>query len=212
MNPIRSSLLDTVPWLQHGFGTRHNDAWTPPGQTARLHQVHAAGIVEVATPGHHGDGDALIATTPGLWLEIRSADCVPLLVADSRQKLVAAVHAGWRGTAAHIAAATIEKMVRSYGSKREELVAAVGPCIGSCCFEVGEEVAAQFPAFTDRTGERPHVNLAAANAAQLQDNGIALARIDNLHRCTVCEHEVFHSFRRDRALGRMVSAIAIHGS
>ncbi len=209
MSPIRSSLLDKVPWLQHGFGTRYNGAWTAPDRTARLHQVHAATIVTVTVPGHHGDGDALLATSPELWLEIRTADCVPVLIADSRQKLVAAVHAGWRGTAARITAATVAEMVRTHGSRPEDLLAAVGPCIATCCFEVGEEVASHFPAHTVRSGERPHVDLAAANVEQLKKSGVPLEQIDSLCRCTMCEVDVFHSFRRDKALGRMVSAIAI---
>lgn len=209
MSPVRSSLLDAEPWLRHGFGTRHDGAWTTPDRTARLHQVHAATIVTVTEPGHHGDGDALIAATPDLWLEIRTADCVPVLLADTRQKVVAAVHAGWRGTAAGITAATVEKLLRAYGSRPEDLVAAVGPCIAACCFEVGEEVASHFPAHTDRTAERPNVDLAAANVEQLTRTGVPIRNIDNLGRCTMCETDTFHSFRRDRAMGRMVSAIAI---
>jgi YfiH family protein len=209
MNPVRSSLLDAVPWLRHGFGTRHNGAWTVPDRTARLHQVHAAAIVTVTEPGHHGDGDALIASSPNLWLEIRTADCVPVLIADTRQKVVAAVHAGWRGTAAGITGAAVGELLRGYGSRPEDLVAAVGPCIAVCCFEVGEEVASHFPAHTDRTAERPHVNLAAVNVEQLIETGVPIRNIDNLGRCTMCETDMFHSFRRDRAMGRMVSAIAI---
>ena len=209
MNPVRSSLLASVPWLRHGFGTRHDGSWTPPDRTARLHQVHAATIVTVTEPGHHGDGDALIASSPGLWLEIRTADCVPVLIADTRQKVVAAVHAGWRGTAAGITEATVEELLRAFGSQPEDLVAAVGPCIGACCFEVGEEVASHFPSHTDRTAERPHVDLAAANVGQLLRSGVPLRNVDNLGRCTMCEAAVFHSFRRDRAIGRMVSALAI---
>jgi copper oxidase (laccase) domain-containing protein len=88
-------------------------------------------------------------------------------------------------------------------------VAAVGPCIAACCFEVGEEVASHFPAHTDRNAERPRVNLAAANVEQLIRTGVPIRNIDNLGRCTMCETDTFHSFRRDRAMGRMVSAIAI---
>ena len=209
MNPIRSAVLDSLPWLRHGFGTRHNGAWTPDDRTARLHQVHGAAVIAVGEPGHHGDGDALIATAPDLWLEIRTADCVPVLIADSRQRLIAAVHAGWRGTAAAIAVATVRRMVQSYGSRPDDLLAVVGPSIGACCFEVGDEVAEHFPAYATRIGVRPHVDLPAANADQLRDAGIPFGRIDRLARCTMCEESVFHSFRRDRALGRMVSAIAI---
>ena len=209
MSPVRSPLLDAVPWLRHGFGTRHNGAWTAADRTARLHQVHAATIVPVTGPGHHGDGDALIAATPDLWLEIRTADCVPVLIADSRQKVVAAIHGGWRGTAARITEATVGMMIRAYGSRPEELVAAVGPCIGACCFEVGEEVASHFPTHCHRGGKRPHVDLAAANVEQLTQCGIAPEQIDNMGRCTMCETDAFHSFRRDRTIGRMISAIAI---
>lgn len=209
MTPIRSSLLDSLPWLRHGFGTRHNGAWTPDNRTARLHQVHGAGVVAVHEPGNHGDGDALIATTPDLWLEIRTADCVPVLIADSRLRLIVAVHAGWRGTAAAICSAAVSEMSQTYGSRPEDLLAAIGPSIASCCFEVGEEVAEHFPDHTTREGTRPHVDLVAANRDQLIGAGIPHRQVDVLARCTMCEEVVFHSFRRDRALGRMVSAIAI---
>lgn len=209
MNTIRGTLLGQFAWLDHGFGTRHDGAWTPDACTARLRQVHADGVVAVSGPGHFGDGDALITATPGLWLEIRTADCVPLLFADANRRVVAAVHAGWRGTAATIAARTVETLLRDWGSRAEDLRVSIGPSIGACCFEVGPEVAEQFPGHITHTVPRPHVDLVEANRSQLLEAGIAASAIEALRLCTVCDEERFHSFRRDRGDGRMVSSISI---
>jgi len=209
VTPLRSARLDEIAWLSHGFGIRDSGAWTPFEQTARLRQVHAAGVVNISTPGDHGDGDAAITATPGVWLEIRTADCVPLLLADPGQRIVAAVHAGWRGTAAGISRITVEALINEWGSKSKDLQVAIGPCIAACCFEVGDEVAAQFPAHVDNSTPRPHVNLVNANRHQLVNAGIPAANIESLDLCTVCDPARFHSFRRDRGPGRMIAAIQI---
>ncbi|MBI2689945.1 MAG: peptidoglycan editing factor PgeF [Acidobacteria bacterium] len=210
MSALRSQLLSEFDWVGHGFGTRDDGYWTPQARTAALHQVHGAGVVRVDAPGHHGDGDALIAQAVNLWLEIRTADCVPLLLVDPVRRAVAAVHAGWRGTATWIAGLTVDAMRREFHSEPGELYAAIGPCIGSCCFEVGDEVAAQFPGYTINNYTRPHVDLVSANVSQLTAAGVRSERIDSLGLCTVCEPARFHSFRRDRGDGRMVAAVAIH--
>lgn len=209
MSPIRGTLLQELAWLDHGFGTRHDGAWTPDACTARLRQVHADGVVTVEGPGHFGEGDALITATAGVWLEIRTADCVPLLFADSQRRIVAAVHAGWRGTAAKIAALTVEKLRDAWGSRPEDLRVSIGPSIGACCFEVGPEVAEQFPGHITQREPRPHVDLVEANRSQLLAAGLAAAQIETLGLCTVCDAARFHSFRRDRGDGRMVSSISI---
>jgi len=167
MTPLRASRLAALTWLEHGFGTRGDGAWTPAAETARLHQIHTDQVVAVGTPGHHGDGDALITAQPGLWLEIRTADCVPILIVDTERRVVAAVHAGWRGTAAAIARVTVEEMRRKWDCQPADLAVAIGPSIGVCCFEVGEEVAGQFPGHFTRPGARAHVNLVSANREQL---------------------------------------------
>ena len=208
MTPLRSSGLDGMPWIDHGFGTRHDGAWTPPGRTAKLHQAHGNGVVVVSAPGDHGDGDALITAAAGVWLEIRTADCVPLLLADPVRRVVAAVHAGWRGTAAAIAQVTVETLCRDWECNPRDLQAAIGPCIGGCCFEVGDDVAVHFPGHTI-SAVRLRVDLAGANRQQLVDAGVPAARIEDLGRCTVCDASQFHSFRRDRGDGRMVAAIQI---
>jgi len=204
---IRSALLGAVAGLEHAFGTRAEGIWTPEAETAKLHQVHGAAVVRVSAPGHFGDGDALVTDQPGLWLEIRTADCVPLLIADPARRVVAAVHAGWRGTDARIAAAAVGALAREWGSRPSELLVAIGPSIGGCCFAVGEEVAARFAGHITRTEPQACVDLVSANREQLAAAGVE--QIDALGLCTVCEPERFHSFRRDKGAGRMVAGIRL---
>lgn len=203
---LTSELLERETWLEHGFGTRHDGAWTPDASTARLKQTHSATSVSTFAPGHFGEGDALLSTQQGLWLEIRTADCVPVLIADPVRRAVAAIHAGWRGTAARIVAEAIEQLVDA-GSRRADLLAAIGPSIGACCFEVGKNVADHFPDDRIHRDPRPHVDLIEANRRQLIGAGVQ--RIDALGRCTHCDAETFHSFRRDKGDGRMVNAIRV---
>jgi YfiH family protein len=208
-----SSLLQTVPWLEHGFASRHAAAW--PGEYSRVKQVHSA-IVHVsdapASPPDDSaaEGDALVTRIPARWIGIRTADCVPVLLADTRNRAVAAVHAGWRGTIADITSATLRKMSEVYRTDPGNIVAALGPCIGECCYEVGPEVARQFHADHESETLPSHVDLVEANLRQLLAAGVAPERIDVAGLCTMCEEEEFHSYRRDReASGRMVSAIRV---
>jgi hypothetical protein len=123
---------------------------------------------------------------------------------------VAAVHAGWRGTVAGIAARAVASLTEQYGGKPGEVLAAIGPCIAECCFEVGREVAEKFDILLpDRKRER-HVNLVEANRRQLIHAGVNAIHIDAAELCTVCSAEDFHSYRRDKELaGRMIAAITI---
>ena len=112
---------------------------------ARLRQCHGDAIHRVdAAPGQALRGDALITRKPGLLLAVQTADCVPILLADRRQRVVAAVHAGWRGTLARIAEKALGRMKMEFDTRAEDVVAALGPAIGSCCYEVGPEVAQAF--------------------------------------------------------------------
>ena len=160
-----------------------------------------------------GDGDALISNQPGTLLAVRTADCLPILIADPRNRAVAAVHAGWRGTIQEIAPKTVQAMAREFGSRPEDLVVAIGPGIGYCCFAVGPEVAVQFaPYFPERKdlSERAEVDLTEATIRQLRRNDAGVRQIAGSGLCTVCQPEHFHSYRRDReAAGRMVAAIGL---
>ena len=127
------------------------------------------------------------------------------LTKDERRRAVAAVHAGWRGTAARIAAGAVAAMGQRFGTRAEDLHAAIGPGIGQCCYEVGAEVAERFG------GQgRGHIDLAAANRRQLEESGVTPRRIYASNLCTMCRGEEFDSFRRDREkAGRMYSFAGI---
>ncbi len=196
----RSPLLAQFDWLDHGFGGRNALAW-PPTHHAAVVQVHGDGVVRVSQPGSYGEGDALVTAAPGLYLSVRTADCLPLLMVDAQRRQVAAVHAGWRGTVAGIPVAAI----RAMGSNPTDIWVAIGPGIGLCCFEVGDEVAREFG-----TSGRQRLDLFAYNRKKLIDFGVPVSQIAAEAPCTKCRPEEFHSFRRDQAAaGRMHSAIAI---
>jgi polyphenol oxidase len=197
-------------WLQHGFGTRHATDW--PGETATLKQIHSSDVVAVqsACTGELGTGDALVTGEPGVRLSIRTADCVPLLFADPVRRVVAATHAGWRGTASRISQRTIERMARDYGCSPADIRVAVGPSIGLCCYEVSEDVAVRFPGYAPGCG-KTMLDLVEINREQLIEAGVL--EIDAMRLCTRCDPEQrFHSFRRDgERSGRMHAVIGLRG-
>jgi YfiH family protein len=195
----RVSELDALPWLLHGFGTKLADVPALVRPLATLKQIHSATCVAACgRAGVLGDGDALLENTPGCAVAVKTADCIPILLVDVRRRAVAAVHAGWRGTVARIGPAALDAMRDSFGAAPSDVLAAIGPGIGACCYEVGPEVAAEF----GREG-RAHIDLADENRLQLERAGVRAVYVAGL--CTRCRDE-FHSFRRDReAAGRMYS-------
>jgi YfiH family protein len=182
---------------------------------ARVRQVHGAAVVTAEGPcAPHQEADVVVSRTAGVAASVAVADCVPVLLADPATGAVAAVHAGWRGTVARAAAAAVAELVARDGTRPRDLLAAIGPSIGPCCYEVSEELAAQFEeAFgdgvVDRTGPGPRLDLWEANARALGAAGLVPERIDRLGRCTACERGLFFSHRRDRgATGRQIAWIA----
>ena len=199
-----SDILDNLPWVEHGFATRHRPDW--PGDYARVRQVHSALVQEASGDAPQGDG--LITRERGRWIGIRTADCVPVLLADVNHRAVAAIHAGWRGTAGKIVRVALDQMHQRYGTTSEDVRAAIGPCIAQCCFEVGPEVGAEFP--NEFQSDPPRVDLVRANQRQLLEWGVDTAAVDIAGLCTMCDSGEFESYRRDREQsGRMVSAIRI---
>ena len=182
----------------------------------RLHQtsqVHGATVwcpERDATPdaSRSIEADALVARFAGMAVAVRVADCVPILLASPVSGHVAAVHAGWRGVALRIVA----EAVRALDETPRRIVAAVGPSIGPCCFEVGEEVASEIAASTNESvvlrapGAKPKVDL--WRAVELQLEGLGVRTVDSMRRCTRCEADRFYSFRRDgQKSGRLVGVI-----
>jgi YfiH family protein len=200
---LQSPILSQLAWIDHGFGTR----LAPLSQEgmASLKQIHSAVALVANQPGCVGDGDALLTNRPGLRLSVRTADCYPILLADSKNRAVAAVHAGWRGAADEIVAKTIARMRTQFGTSPPDIVAAIGPGIGVCCYQVGAEVAQLFG--VEGAGR---VDLAAANRCQLIDAGVEDRHIDVLGGCTSCDAARFYSFRREKEqAGRMISYIGL---
>jgi len=202
----RTEELDRLPWLLHGFGTRVADIPSRFSQLATLKQIHSSECIAAGgRAGELGRGDALLENSPGSVVAVKTADCIPILLADERRRAVAAVHAGWRGTAAEIARRAVEQMGERFGTAPGNLHAAIGPGIGACCYEVGPEVAERF-GLVGRT----HLDLTEINREQLLDSGVTAGRIYASRLCTMCLGAEFHSFRRDReAAGRLYSFIGI---
>jgi purine-nucleoside/S-methyl-5'-thioadenosine phosphorylase / adenosine deaminase len=165
------------------------------------------------------DADAIVSNDPSSAVGVRVADCAPILLADRRREAVAAVHAGWRGTLQEAAAAGVEAMTREFGSDPDDLIAAIGPCLGPCCGEVGPEVVEAFREAghgEDRIGRwfavgpsgRPYLDLWRANADQLEAAGVVAADIHVAGLCTKTHAGVLHSYRAEgQRSGRMVGVV-----
>lgn len=200
--------LASLPTIEHRFGTRRDP---PPAGVRLLRQVHSSRVLEAGAGCDAGEGDALMTNERGVWLGVKTADCVPVLLADAGGRAVAAVHAGWRGTRSGIVQAAVEQLRSRYGVTPEALYAAIGPSIGPCCYEVGEEVARQFPARMLRRGSaRPYLDLWMANEAALREAGVPESQVEVARACTCCRPGDFHSWRRDgEAAGRMYASIRL---
>ena len=207
---VKAPNLTQLEWMVHGFGIRTSEY---PAGIITLRQIHSCIVQEAAhMPDGVSDevvaeGDALVSRIPGVLVGIRTADCVPILIADPVTRAVAAIHAGWRGTAGGMVGAAIETLCANGTTKPGDLIAAIGPSIGACCYETGPEVALQFdPAFRSRTtvGGAAHINLRAANEAQLHTAGVSNIWISA--DCTFCAGAGYYSFRREPGqAGRMIS-------
>lgn len=206
----RSPLLEAESWLHHAFGAA---GAVPINGCLTLRQVHSARVVAAREWSETLEADGLVTARPGERIAVKTADCVPILIADPVRRAVAAVHAGWRGTLAGVAAAAVEALRRYHGSDPQDLLAAFGPSIGPCCFEVGGEVSALFRfIFPERNGlgSKTHLDLREANLRILIAQGVSAGRVSPHAPCTCCGGAEFYSWRRDRRQGeRMFSEIGV---
>ena len=188
-----------------------------------IRQVHGVGVA-VARRGRRGawnrpEADIILTDDPDVAIGVRVADCAPVLLVDRRTGAAAAVHAGWRSAAAQAAVVAVRALQETFGTEPRDLSAAIGPCLGACCGEVGPDVLDAFRAggsdttsmavwFRPGTGDRSFLDLARANRDQLISAGLRPDAIDASGLCTKTHHERLHSYRaeRDRA-GRLVAAI-----
>jgi YfiH family protein len=187
-----------------------------PGRLCFVSQVHGRDVLELAaSDAREGvmqhQADAVVARNGQLACAVRTADCVPILVADPATGAVAAIHSGWRGTVANVVAATIARLNTDPGG----LLAAVGPHISHDAFEVSPDVAEQLQAVVPSAAvvsraenRKPHVDLRAIVSAQLRAAGVPEAGIEQVHGCTLLDAERFFSYRRDgQRSGRLLSGI-----
>jgi hypothetical protein len=207
---IEAPNLRDLEWLEHGFGLR--DSAVPAGVTT-VKQVHSSIILDAAELDDAGvavsarQGDALISDRPGVRVGVKTADCVPILLVDTSSRVVAAIHAGWRGSAENIAGGTVRELAARWSTRPENVRAAIGPAIGVCCYEVGPEVAHRFERWVPVAKNR-HLDLPAINEKQLRIEGVV--DIWKSGQCTYCMAEKFFSFRREREhAGRMLSFIGL---
>jgi len=234
--PLPVLTSDVLPGgFVHGFSTRlgggprgaaggfdgrvpaHRRRLQEASGAARLfvaHQVHGAHVIDVGLDDDPAriaavKADGLSSCAAGAAVAVLAADCVPVLLADPRTGAVAAVHAGWRGTAAKVVVAALARMTRIYGTRPADVRAALGPSLGPCCFEVGPEVvsavlaaapgAREAGAIVDRA-PRPHVDLRRVNQVLLHAAGVPAAAIDPGGACTRCDAARFYSYRRDHGI------------
>lgn len=183
-----------------------------PATLVRVRQVHGDAIVAAHQVDHATEADAIWQHVdhPGqAVIGVMTADCVPVLIVDRAGTVAAAIHSGWRGTAANIAGQTAELLRREGG---RDLLAAIGPCIEVDAFEVGEEVAERFDAaFVQRSGHaKPHVDLVGCVRSQLEAAGISANQIERVGGCTHANPDWYFSYRRDGAgIGQQLSFVGV---
>jgi YfiH family protein len=224
MDAARIDAWSQIPRLVHGFSrkgpagesreetaARLAKALASSGRLFLLKQVHGAALALppwTATP----EADAAATVDPAALLGIQTADCLPALFVDPVTRRAAAAHAGWRGTASGIVR-TVVAWFRAQGSRVDDVRVALGPSIGACCYEVGEELRAQFAPeeqrfFVAGRGEKPHLDVRGINEQQLRAAGIPPENVTHVRECTQCRADLYFSYRRDGAgTGRMISYV-----
>jgi len=185
-------------------------------------QVHSNNILDIKNKQNIGwdrldrtiQADALITATSSIVLTILTADCVPILLFDKKKRVIAAVHAGWRGTADDIIIKTLTYMKKSYNSNPTDIIASIGPAIGECCYEVDSSVASKFQKYhrfiTNKISNKFMLDLKGINRKQMIDFGVLESNIDTIELCTSCENNKLFSYRKEHSCtGRFISAIML---
>lgn len=190
--------------LARAFGARLEKLVT-------VNQVHGTDLLVLDAPNPDYthflklESDGIITNQRGVMIGVCMADCVPVLLLDPVKGAVAALHAGWKGTAGGIAGKGVEALVSLFGSDPHHILAAVGPGIGPCCYEVDKPVIDAFKGqggvselFATAKGDgKWQLDLSQANVHQLRGTGIPAANIETAALCVCCEHDTFFSYRRD---------------
>ena len=205
--------------VEENFRRLAQAAGIPASAFVTASQVHGDRVLKAEEPPAgdfprppQAEADALWTDRSGVAVGVKTADCVPILIGDPDTGRVAAVHSGWRGTELGIAARAVE-VLAAEGSPPARLLAAIGPAIRACCYEVSEDLAARFARalgeeVVARAFPKPHLDLPAAVRRTLEQSGVHAEHIDLLPCCTACDAERFFSHRRDRGVsGRHLSFV-----
>ncbi|RNC85518.1 MAG: peptidoglycan editing factor PgeF [Balneola sp.] len=224
-NPELIEEGQVIPGLNIGFNSKdrhdivlHNlkllsdEIRTKTSSIALAEQVHKSDVKLVSRGGIYTETDAFVSNTPGIALGIQVADCGAVLLGDSMNKVIGAAHAGWRGAVSGIVPKTIEEMV-TLGAEKNRIKAFISPCLAVHNFEVGAEVANQFPGnlVDNNSYEKPHVDLKGLIIEQLMEVGIKQENIECDARCTIDYEDLFYSYRREKEKsGRMLGVIKLN--
>lgn len=179
---------------------------------AQPKQIHSDTVKIADNPGYYDDCDALVTNKKELFLSISVADCVPIFLFDSVNKVIAAIHSGWQGSEKRILTKTVESMKNNYYCKSHNIFAHIGYSAGSCCYEVGSEVAQKFDKSFLRTksDSKFFLDLKEYNKFLLLETGIPENQIEVSPFCTICNPSFLHSYRRDgNRSGRMIGVIGM---
>lgn len=176
-------------------------------------QTHSANIdIAIKNKHQYPETDGLIITEKDIAIFLNFADCTPIILYDEKQNLGAICHAGWMGTAQKIAGASVDKLVKNYGSNPKDLIAIIGPAIGFCCYNVGEEVykklsetVSDFEELFEIREGNIFVDLKNINRRQLEETGVE--SIDVCPYCTVCNNDNFFSYRKENGTTNRHSAV-----
>jgi YfiH family protein len=203
--------IDNGDWALAG-------CWQVHGSDVRLIETRSAAKPAEDARGDTVYCDAIVSDAPGVLAGVKTADCVPILIGDPATGAFAAVHAGWRGTLAGIAAKTLARLTVEYKTKPQDVYVAIGPAAGACCYEVGSEVidpfSKTFPRqdiFHETREGHACINLLKANREQLVSAGVDQQKISIARLCTMCGTDLFFSYRREKnvsgKVGRLMSVI-----
>lgn len=231
---IQAPLLKEIPWLLHGFGTkdislekyldlfRVSKVWTP--KTKQVHESTVHFLQYSSSENNEAkvlEGDAFVTNQAGVVCFVRTADCLPILLVDVSNRVVGAVHAGWKGTADKILLKTIELFEKKWGSEVKNLKIALGPAIGGHCYWIREDVKETFeekglypgPWMEQVTPKQWFLDIACANLHLLERKGVPRGNIYLSLACTACDLKRFHSFRKEGGKkGEQVNFIMIRGA
>lgn len=203
---------DSQDVILHNLDVLANNTGLNRKKLALAHQVHGTQVTIVKNGGVYEDTDGFVTNTPGVSLGIQVADCGAVLLGDFQNKVIGACHAGWRGAVGEIVPKTISSMVE-LGAEVKNINAFISPCLAAHNFEVGEEVAIQFPEhLVHRNGyPKPHVDLSGLIYDQLLKAGVHKEHVETDGRCTIDHKNLFYSYRREKEKsGRMLGIISLN--